>query len=63
MYLYGVSLGGNILMHYMLNDAANVPYSAVVTYGTPFCPEEAIDHFKNAAYGMYDMGLGFHVNH
>ena len=62
MYLYGVSLGGGILMHYMLNDAAASPYSAVVTYGTPMCTDGATESFKNRMWGLYDFGLGYNLN-
>lgn len=45
MYLYGVSLGGAIQTHYMLNDDAQTPYSGMVCYGNPFAPEDTNEHF------------------
>ena len=42
MYLYGVSLGGAIQTHYILNDNENTPFSAMVSYGNPFAPEDTI---------------------
>jgi predicted alpha/beta-fold hydrolase len=62
MYLYGVSLGANILTHYLINDDANQPYSGVATYGVPFQPDMTIAHFKNSMWGLYDIGLGFSLN-
>ena len=58
MYLYGVSLGGSIQTHYILNDNANTPYSAMVAYGNPFQPEDTITKFKTLMFGLYDKGLG-----
>ena len=62
MYLYGVSLGGAIQTHYLINENDNVPYSGVVSYGNVFAPTDTIDQFKKAAFGLYDMGLGFFWN-
>ena len=58
MYLYGVSLGGAIQTHYILNDNENTPYSAMVAYGNPFAPEDTITKFKTLMFGLYDIGLG-----
>ena len=62
MYMYGVSLGANILTHYLFNDDANHPYSGVATYGTPLCPDTTIAHFKKNMWGLYDIGLGPSLN-
>lgn len=62
MYLYGVSLGGAIQTHYIMNDNANTPFSAMVSYGNPFAPEDTIKSFKARMGGLYDWGLGFALN-
>ena len=62
MYLYGVSLGGAIQTHYILNDNADTPFSAMVSYGNPFAPEDTIQSFKDKMWGLYDVGLGLHLN-
>ena len=62
MYLYGVSLGGIIQTHYMLEDNANTPYSGMVSYGVPFKPDESLHAFKSNGYGFYDWFLGLFIN-
>lgn len=62
MYMYGVSLGANILSHYLINDDANNPYSGVATYGCPTSPSTTIKHFKEKMWGLYDIALGFSLN-
>ena len=60
--MYGVSLGGAILTHYLINDNANLPYSAVVSYGNVFKPEDTVQNFHDRMWGIYDIGLGFFLN-
>ena len=62
MYLYGVSLGGIIQTHYILEDNANTPYSGVVSYGVPFKPDESLHAFKSNGFGFYDWFLGLFIN-
>ena len=62
MYLWGVSLGAVISTQYMIHDDENSPYSALVCYAAPFCPDESMDAFKKKGYGIYDFFLGFCIN-
>ena len=62
MYLYSCSLGGGISTHYLMNDDANTPYSGSVSYGTPMNPAMTVPMFKTRLGGLYDWGLGFHLN-
>ena len=59
MYLYGCSMGGNVVTHYHLNDSKNIPYSALATYGCPIGFPEAAEITINSGFGLYDVALGF----
>ena len=46
-----------------MNDNANTPYSAMVSYGSTFAPDETVSKFKSNMFGLYDYALGFGLNH
>ena len=56
--MYGVSYGALIQSHYLMNDDANVPYSGMVAYGAPFCPDEDLKNFEKHTFGLYNLALG-----
>lgn len=59
MYLYGMSLGGTMVAHYLINKDKTHPFSGAATYGQPFDPFSNEKILRERLYGLYDVGLGF----
>lgn len=59
IYCYAVSLGAAMLTRYLIETGDKCVLNGAMSYGLFFNIKDNVSHFKNVAFKLYDIAMGF----